>query len=288
MPAPMIAIHRQAVEQVIEVMRQRLWEPIELNDMAEVANFSPCYFHQLFRSVTGLTPGRFLAALRLEAAKRLLLTTDLRVIDICCEVGYNSLGTFSSRFTQLVGISPQGFRDLARPDSWHYFDAFLQATNHHFPPVFRSHKQTAVGAIHTPAGFQTDPGGTCTSQRRRPSPPIFIGLYQMPIPQSEPIASTVAHETPLYMLPAVPDGYYHVFATSFHWSEDPKSYLLLDGKREDLLVGKGDRPLRVRNGRYQNHADIHLRPLHPTDPPLLTALFHFMLRSRQQPIRNRV
>lgn len=73
---------------------------------------------------------------RIDAAKRLLIDTTLRVIDICYEVGYNSLGTFSSRFTELVGISPQGFRELADQDNWRLFQAFLQAQNEHYQAYF--------------------------------------------------------------------------------------------------------------------------------------------------------
>ncbi|HEX6292802.1 MAG TPA: helix-turn-helix transcriptional regulator [Herpetosiphonaceae bacterium] len=261
-------------------MRQNLSASISLNDMAEIAHFSPCYFNQLFCSITGIPPSRFLTALRLEAAKRLLLDTNLRIVDVCYEVGYNSLGTFSSRFTQLVGVSPHGFRELARPDNWRHLDAFLGAMDRPFPPVFRSHKQTAVGRIHVPSSLPTDTAFGFPARRRSLSP-VFIGLYTLPMPQGKPVAYTVALESPIYMLPRVPDGRYYVFATSFQWSEDPKSYLLLDGKRDDLLVGRGDRPLVVRNGRYQNHSDLHMRSLQPTDPPLLTTLFYFMLQSRQ-------
>lgn len=277
---PTMTMQRQAVQQVVEVMRQNLGAPLSLNDMAEIAHFSPCYFNQLFCSITGAPPSRFLTALRLEAAKRLLLDTSLRISDICFEVGYNSLGTFSSRFTQLVGVSPYSFRELARPDNWQYLDAFVRATYRPFPPIFRSHKQTAVGTIQLPAALQTD-RMEGSAPRQRSSTPIFIGLYPLPMPQGKPVAYTVALESPIYMLPRVPDGRYYVFATAFEWSQDPKSYLLLDGKRDDLLVGMGNRPLVVRNGRYQNHSNLQLRTLQPTDPPLLTTLFYFMLQSRQ-------
>lgn len=273
-----ITHQQQAVRQVVETMRQNFWNPMSLNDMAEMANFSPCYFNQVFRSIVGIPPSRYLTALRIDAAKRLLIDTTLRVIDICYEVGYNSLGTFSSRFTELVGISPQGFRELADQDNWRLFQAFLQAQQRALPSIFHSHKQIAMGSIYAPQAAQTP----VAIKTQRPATPTLIGLYPLPMPQGKPIAYTIAPASRLYMLPPVADGRYYVFATAFEWSQDPRSFLLLDWQREDLLVGMGDRPLWVRNGRYQNHIDLHLRPMQPTDPPLLSALFYFMVLAQQQ------
>lgn len=273
-----ITHQKQVVRQVVETMRQNFWNPISLNDMAEMANFSPCYFNQVFRSIVGIPPSRYLTALRLDAAKRFLIDTNLRVIDICYEVGYNSLGTFSSRFTELVGVSPQGFRELAHRDNWRLFKAFLQTQKRALPTLFHSHKQIAMGSIYAPQAAQTP----VAINTQKPATPIFIGLYALPMPQGKPIAYTIAPAARLYMLPPVADGRYYVFATAFEWSEDPRSFLLLDWQREDLLVGMGDRPLYVRNGRYQNHIDLNLRPMQPTDPPLLSALFYFMLLAQQQ------
>ncbi|MGN6756561.1 MAG: helix-turn-helix domain-containing protein, partial [Thermomicrobiales bacterium] len=105
---------RQAdIERVVAVMRAQPGEPLRLSDLAEIAALSPFHFARTFRQVTSIPPGEFLAALRLAQAKRLLLTTDLRVTDICCEVGANSLGTFTSRFTQQVGLPPARLRQLA-------------------------------------------------------------------------------------------------------------------------------------------------------------------------------
>jgi AraC-like DNA-binding protein len=103
-----------AVERAVEVMRRRYAEPWPVSDLAEVARVSPFHLHRIFGEVTGVPPARFLAALRMEAAKRLLLTTDLRVTDVCYEIGYCSLGTFTSQFTALVGLQPRRFRRLAR------------------------------------------------------------------------------------------------------------------------------------------------------------------------------
>src|SRR4029453_11315599 len=100
--ADTVAFHAQAAERVISAMRERLDQPFSLEEMSEVAIMSPFHFNRPFRELTGIPPCQFLSAVRLQAAKRLLLTTDLSVTDICFEVGYNSLGTFIRRFTDLV------------------------------------------------------------------------------------------------------------------------------------------------------------------------------------------
>ncbi|MFD0592037.1 helix-turn-helix domain-containing protein [Catellatospora coxensis] len=72
--------------------------------------FSKFHFSRMFQRVTGLSPGRFLSALRLQQAKQLLVTTSFNVSDISLRVGYTSVGTFSTRFTRSVGLSPTIYR----------------------------------------------------------------------------------------------------------------------------------------------------------------------------------
>jgi AraC family transcriptional regulator len=97
------ASHLEAVERVIVAMRERVDNTLPLYAMAEIAHLSPYHFARTFRQVTGIPPGEFLGNLRLQRAKELLLTTDLSASEVCFEVGYASLGTFTTRFTQLVG-----------------------------------------------------------------------------------------------------------------------------------------------------------------------------------------
>src|SRR5678816_1729202 len=102
-----IASHRRAVERVITNARERLCEPFSLHDMSRVAYLSEFHFNRVFHQITGLPPAKFISAMRLDEAKRLLLNTHLSITDICFEVGYNSLSTFTRRFTQQVGLGPR-------------------------------------------------------------------------------------------------------------------------------------------------------------------------------------
>lgn len=100
----------EAVSRAVSVMYERIAEPITVEDLARSALFSKFHFTRVFQRVTGMSPGRYLSAMRLAEAKKLLRSTDLKVIDITYAVGYSSVGTFSTRFASEVGVSPSEYR----------------------------------------------------------------------------------------------------------------------------------------------------------------------------------
>jgi AraC-like DNA-binding protein len=85
-------------------------QPLDLARLARVAEVSEAHFSRSFRATFGETPHRYLQRRRVERAMFLLRTTDHRVTDICFEVGFSSLGTFSRTFHHVVGESPTVFR----------------------------------------------------------------------------------------------------------------------------------------------------------------------------------
>ncbi|WP_176308853.1 helix-turn-helix domain-containing protein [Micromonospora sp. NBS 11-29] len=95
-------------------MRGDLGGALPLAELARTALFSPFHFHRIFRTVTGETPARFLAALRMAQARRLLLHSRLTVGAISARVGYTSVGSFTTQFTRLVGVPPEQFRRQVR------------------------------------------------------------------------------------------------------------------------------------------------------------------------------
>jgi len=240
---------RLGAEGVIAAMRERLNETLSLEAMAEMASVSPYHFVRVFRRDTGLPPGEFMAALRLQEAKRLLLTTGLSVTDVCFEVGYRSLGTFTTRFTQLVGVSPGRLRRLAGE-----VDAYL------VPP-----RQLPVDPrVDVTLGGLS---GRITAPDLREGL-IFVGLFPSPIPQSRPVACTVLTAPGPYHIAAVPNGRYYVLAAGFPTSTAPLARLLPDA---GARVGNGG-VAHVWGGEAVKPVDIALRPLRPLDPPLLAAL----------------
>jgi AraC-like DNA-binding protein len=239
------------------MMHDRLDEPITLQEMSRTAYISPYHFNRIFRQITGIPPNQFFYALRLETAKRLLLTTDTNVTDVCFDVGYNSLGTFIRRFTGLVGVSPSRFRSLARHASDSLSLPTASATGH-APATFAA---TISGMISTPASF----AGT-----------IFVGVFTTPIPQGAPIAGTVVEQPGPYFVPSVPDGVYYILAAGLARSKDFREYFLY----ETSLRG-GGQPILIRNGIVEGSTDISLRPPQAFDPPILMTL-PLLLARRQQ------
>lgn len=91
-------------------MDRHFTEPIDLARAAKVANLSKFHFHRLFSAVYGTTPAAYLSRRRIERAQDMLRATNLTVTEVCFAVGFASLGSFSSRFKDLVGESPSRYQ----------------------------------------------------------------------------------------------------------------------------------------------------------------------------------
>ena len=85
-------------------------QPLDVPALARTALMSPAHFSRRFREAYSETPYSYLMTRRIERAKALLRRGDLSVTDVCFAVGCTSLGSFSARFTELVGESPSMYR----------------------------------------------------------------------------------------------------------------------------------------------------------------------------------
>jgi transcriptional regulator GlxA family with amidase domain len=85
-------------------------EPLNITALARIACVSEAHFIRMFRLTFGETPHRYLQRRRVERALFLLRCTDRTITDICYDVGFVSLGTFSKTFHQIVGESPTDYR----------------------------------------------------------------------------------------------------------------------------------------------------------------------------------
>lgn len=109
-------------------------QPLDVAALARAALMSTAHFSRQFRATYGETPHAYLMTRRIERAKALLRHRDLSVTEVCFSVGCASLGSFSARFTELVGETPTAYRardhaqlahvpgcvakDLTRPSRW--------------------------------------------------------------------------------------------------------------------------------------------------------------------------
>ena len=94
-----------------DLMDREYARPLDVPAIARAALMSPAHFSRRFRAAYGETPYSYLMTRRIERAKLLLRRGDLSVTEVCFAVGCSSLGTFSTRFTELVGMPPSAYRD---------------------------------------------------------------------------------------------------------------------------------------------------------------------------------
>lgn len=247
--ASTVESHQHVIERAILAMREHIDSDFSLRDMAKSAMCSRFHFNRVFHQMVGITPGHFLSALRLQTAKRLLLTTSLSVIDVCFEAGYNSLGTFSTRFTHLVGLPPFKLRKLGSNIT--HTEQLMEK----LPGNLALDSTPSVcGTVTAPEDFE----GL-----------IFVGLFREPIPQGAPVSCAYLQCCGDFQLPSVPDGLYFIFVAGQPWSEPILSYLLSDKMLRGSL---GPVPVLVKKGMPPRKVEIRLRPERLTDPPILLAM----------------
>ena len=98
-----------------DAMDRSFAEPLDVPAVAAVAHISEAHFIRTFRAVFGETPHRYLQRRRVERSMFLLRESDRSVTDVCLDVGFTSLGTFSRTFREIVGQSPSEYRAAHGP-----------------------------------------------------------------------------------------------------------------------------------------------------------------------------
>ena len=98
------------LRRVRDRMDREYAEPLDVEALARDVNMSAGHLSRQFRLAYGESPYSYLMTRRIERAMALLRRGDLSVTDVCFEVGCSSLGTFSTRFTELVGVPPSVYR----------------------------------------------------------------------------------------------------------------------------------------------------------------------------------
>ncbi|HMC30965.1 MAG TPA: AraC family transcriptional regulator [Candidatus Angelobacter sp.] len=237
--------HHESVERVIEVMRNQIDQPMTLQQMAKIGFASPYHFNRTFRQVTGVPPFQFLYALRLEAAKRLLTQTQKKVIDICYEVGYNSVGTFTRRFAHVLGVSPTRLRKLARGRN----------------------KSSSAAAKIGRLSEQEKSGVRLTGYVAVPEDfrgLVAIGLFATPIPQGKPVSCTLMKGGGVFSLDGVRDGDFYLFAVGL--SHPVNGSVCFD--YATALRG-GGQSIRIFQSAIEGDTSLQLRPPSAFDPPVL-------------------
>lgn len=161
-------------------------------DLADHAGYSPYHFSRRFTARAGIGPGQYLIALRIDAAKRMLLAEEsAAVIDVAAEVGFDSLSSFSRRFRSTVGIPPAALRRLAHRVADRAPRPFA---------LLPGEDGDDAGAR---AGVQVElrlPADDSPSG----DPSVWIGWYRCPAPIGLPVAGILVSGRRSVTLPLVP------------------------------------------------------------------------------------
>lgn len=233
----------QVVEHVLSTMRLRLNEDLTLDELARAANFSKYYFARMFRQVTGVPPRRYLYALRLQEAKRLLVSTSSTVAEISYQVGYHSVGSFTSRFKASVGVPPTVYRRL---------DGDVTS-------LLRTQQQEPREPYQINGNLE-GPDGVTAGQ-------TLLGLFPEPIPEGRPARCDVLGIGGEWSLRHVPTGCWYVLGVTL----PPPCPAGGRSTRDPTLVGICG-PVSVGPERPAPRVTVRLRPQRPVDPPLLAGL----------------
>jgi AraC-like DNA-binding protein len=235
------------VQHAVTLIRERYGEPLTLDDLAQSVMVSKYHFLRVFSRVTGVTPGRFLTAVRLQEAKRLLLSTDLNVADVAAQVGYSSTGSFTRRFTESVGLSPTQYRKLSLTAVG---DPCEPAVPDAAPAATRPARPTGsvTGVLHTAgAGLST----------------VRVGAFDGAILQGVPVSFSNAFAPGRFTLARIPEGTWYIHAVTAGGDGA--------GGAEGAVLTATVGPVRVQGGAG-HPLDITLSPMDWTRPPILSAL----------------
>ena len=111
-PGRASAISPFRMRRVLQYVNENLHRRIGLQEIAALADLSPWYFCRAFKRETGLPPNRYIMALRIDRACRLMAAPDARLADIAAAVGFSSQAHFTSAFKRMLGSSPGRWRTL--------------------------------------------------------------------------------------------------------------------------------------------------------------------------------
>lgn len=240
------------IEEVVAFIHNHIDEPLPLERLARVAAYSPYHFTRIFKERVGLPPLYYVSSHRLGRAKELLLSTNLSIRDIGLEIGQQSLGTFTSRFTERVGMTPAQFRASGEEADGSL--RHLQQLRHWGMPEPGAHDSRRIeGRIEADVPFD----GV-----------VLIGLFAKPIPEGLPIFGTLIPALGAFRITDVKPGVYYLMATAVAWEMGAKEALL----PRATLRSRTRVPIVVESGAEVAFQHVMLHEPRLDDPPILISL----------------
>lgn len=245
------------VVRAAQFLADHVADPVSLADLADHVGYSPFHLARSFERQVGVPPGRFLAGHRFQLAKRLLLDGDDRIVDVCHAAGFSAAGTFTTRFTELVGSSPTDFRRL--PD-------LLDVAP---PRPLVVPGRAPSGATVAGRVVLTD----AASAELGASPFVYVGLFRRPLARGYPLSGALLSEPGEFRLPGVPEGVFWVLASALAKHAAASEQLVPAA----TVAGGAQYPVQVGRagpgeGRRPHRRDVVLDVLPAWSAPVLVAL----------------
>ncbi len=241
-----------AVVEAARFLSTRVGERLKLADVADHVGYSPFHLARAFEARVGIPPGRFLAAHRFQLAKRLLIETDEKVVDVCFAAGFSSLGSFTSRFGSAVGSSPAAFRRLP--------DVLADAPAEPLTVPGRLEGGGTVSGRVVIASSAVPVVGT--------SPVVYLGLFPRRAATGFPVSGALLAEPGEFFLSGVPPGRYFLLASAFSSRADVVQQLL----PALWVVGGAREPVEVTPSSRRHRRDVLLDVQAQWWTPVLVAL----------------
>lgn len=252
----------KAIQNSILFIKQNLDKELSLTALANQAAYSPYHFSRMFKKQVGVPPKYFISSMRLQLAKKLLLDTAFPIRDIGLEIGQQSLGTFTTRFTKSIGMTPASFRATRQHSEAYMTD--LRQNRMQYPTMNASPFQQLSGSIQTEETFNGI---------------ILAGLFPKPIPEGLPVRGTLLMESDSFHLTNIPVGTYFLMATAISWEMDSQTILI----PHETLRARHPYPICIDGKRSLPETHLIMRKPEITDPPILISLpllmKHFLQRS---------
>jgi len=227
-------------------------EPVTLHDLADHVGYSPFHVARSFEKFVGMPPGQFLAAHRFQRAKHMLLSGEDKVVDICNAVGFSSVGTFTTRFVKVVGLSPTEFRRLPH----------TLAERRPRPVSNRGPAQD--GTVITGSVLLSPAAEAAVG----PEPAVYVGLFRRRAAHGVPIAGTLMGPEGYFILMDVPPGAFWLLVSALPSREDAPGQLVPASQ----VVGAAARPVLVPARPTSLVRDVSIDVAPDWGAPVLVAL----------------
>lgn len=246
------------IDAAILYIQRNIYEPISLSNLSKHVGYSPFHFIRLFKAQTGLTPYHYISSFRIQKAKELLLHTNLPIREIAMEVCQQSLGTFTTRFGEKVGVAPSHFR-MQQTSVEDQLKSFWDLNQRISIDTAVTTGINVVGSVNSVVPFEGI---------------IFIGLFHKPIPESLPEYGMIRMSLGEFRFSNVKPGIYYLMATTLTWKMNASDILNPTAN----LRTRHHLPFVVERVQDVDRGLVTLYPPDLNDPPILISLPLLMSR----------